>query len=134
MNAPRQLRVIAANPESEFSRYLIEDQKETVWDGTEFVVDRRQATLYANSNEASLDVHEILKRDLRARRRTCFSVPVVVEVYADKKEIVNPLEIAEWLSKTCRLHMRTSENGLGPDNSVVLPVIQWHLIEETTDE
>ena len=131
---PKSLSVVHMDENATFPRFVIEDQEGRVWNGEEFVADRSKGELYAETEDACVKLQEILKRDLSERVLIRFTAPVVIEVYADPDAIVNPLEIAAWLSKTCRLQMNTSENGLGPDNSVVLPAIYFHRIEVCHEE
>jgi len=128
------LKVVRMDENATFPRFLIEDQDGCVWNGEEFVSDRSKGELYAQTEDACVKLQEILKRDLSERVLIRFTAPVVIEVFADPDAIVNPLEIAAWLSKTCCLQMNTSENGLGPDNSVVLPAIHFHRIEECHED
>ena len=131
---PKLLKVVPVDEDAPFPRYVIEDQADQVWNGTTFVSDRTQGQLFADTNEACHALQNILRSDTGGRVLYRFKVPVMVEVYADPVSIVNPLDIAAWLSKTSHLQMATNENGVGPDNFVVLPVINWHLIESVKGE
>ena len=131
---PKLLKVAHVFENAAFPRFLIEDQDQNVWNGTEFVSDRLKGELYADTADACIVLQEILKRDLSERVLIRFKAPVIIEVFADPDAIVNPLDIAAWLSKTCRLQMNTTKNGIGPDNSVVLPVIYFHRIEECHEQ
>ncbi len=133
MNVPKLLKVEPLEEDMDFPRYVIEDQEGMVWDGSAFIADRKAGMLYVGTDDACLAMQEILKKDLSQRVLIRLKAPVMIEVYADPHAIVNPLDVASWLSKTCRLQMNTSENGLGPDNSVVLPTIYFHKIEVCDD-
>lgn len=133
MKTPKLLKVTPLEENMEYPRYVVEDQDGNVWNGVEFVSERKLGVLYAGTEDACIEMQNILKKDLSQRVLIRLTAPVVIEVYADPEAIINPLDIAAWLSRTCHLQMRTSENGLGPNNSVVLPTIYFHKIEECHD-
>jgi len=131
---PKLLKVVHMDENAAFPRFVIEDQDGRVWNGADFVPNRSKGELYADTEDACAILQEILKRDLGQRVLIRFTVPVIIEVYADPDAIVNPFDIAAWLSKFFGHDTTTTENGLGPGNSVVLPVIYWHRIEVCHEE
>lgn len=112
--------------QTEFPRFLIQDDNERVWTGERFHANG--AALFANQNDACLEVHSILKRHFDGIEPKRYVVPCFIEVFSE--ELVSEVEVASFLSKATRLELHTNEYGNGPNNSLVLPVIDWKRIEE----
>jgi hypothetical protein len=110
-----------------FERYVIEDNKNRVWTGDRFSK-LHKPTLFANHNAAATEVQGILKKSFGGVDTVKYVVPLFVEVYSH-----NPLEVAqvaEYLSQSARLFVNTTENGNGPNDSLVLSWIDWSRIEQ----
>ena len=113
---------------SEFGRFMIQDDKKRVWTGEQFDASSR-ALLYANSNDACLKVHDILKKNFEGVEPKRYVVPCFIEVFSH--EPVSEGDIAKYLSDGAILSMDTDKHGNGPgNNSLVLPVIDWRQIAE----
>jgi hypothetical protein len=128
MNNKRQLpilRVVQIN-NTGFERYLIEDQNQRIWTGQRFDVDG--GFLYAKYNSAAIDVQNILKRHFEDTQPQRYVVPLCVEVYSHHPVTIE--QVAKHLSVSSRLILNTPEHGNGPDDSLVLPWIEWHRIKQ----
>lgn len=110
---------------SEFERFWIEDQDDRVWTGERF--DSVGGSLFADLNDAALEVQNILKGHFEGAEPRRYVVPLVVEVYSH--DPVSVAEIAHYLSRSSRLQIDSHEDGNGPGNSLVLPRIEWHRIQ-----
>lgn len=110
----------------EFQRYLIEDQEERVWTGERF--DSHGAALFARHNDAAIESQTILKRAFNGVEPQRYVVPLYVEVL-NHAGPVPVAEIAQYLSDASRLYIDTTENGNGPGDALVLPMIDWSRIK-----
>lgn len=119
------LRVVQIGNE-EFERYLIEDQEERVWTGERF--DSDGGALFAKHNDAATEAQNILKANFKGVEPQRFVVPLYVEVL-NHAGPVPVAEVAKYLSLGSRLYIDTTEHGNGPDDSLVLPWIEWHRIK-----
>ena len=66
------------------------------------------------------DMRRILKRRCKADR---FVAPVMIDVYAEGP--IDQEEMAWFLSQKCFVSMDGLGTGVGPGDSVVLPVVDW---------
>jgi hypothetical protein len=113
--------------ESDFERYVIEDQQDRVWTGERF--DSHGAALFARQNDAASEAQTILKRTFDGVEPQRFVVPLYVEVLSHAGPV--PLaEVAKYLSEASRLYLNTTDHGNGPSDSLVLPRIEWHRIKQ----
>ena len=71
---------------------------------------------------------DILKQKFGGAETVKYVVPLFVEVHSHGPVIVS--EVAKYLSQSARLYIDTTEHGNGPSNSLVLPRIEWHRIEQ----
>lgn len=110
---------------NQFDRYVIEDERHRSWNGQRF--GNQNPALYANHNEACLDSQNILRSNFKGIEPVKYVVPVFVEVYSH--EPVSELDVARYLSASSILQIDTSIHGNGPQNSLVLPLIDWRRIE-----
>ena len=62
--------------ESDFVRYLIQDEKGRFWTGKGFTKDQRKALAYADENVIARDMRRILKRRCKGLIRYRFVAPV----------------------------------------------------------
>jgi hypothetical protein len=111
--------------ESEFERYVIEDQQNRVWTGERF--DSEGGALFARHNDAATETHNILKKNFKGLEPQRFVVPLYVEVL-NHSGPVPMAEVCQYLSDASRLYVNTTENGNGPGDSLVLPWIDWSRI------
>ena len=114
----------------QFDRFVIQNEQGWVWTGYNFAP--TGAALFANHNQACIEVHEILKRNFHEMQPVKFVVPCFIEVYSH--ELVNDVDVAKFLSKASKLILDTGLHGNGPGSSLVLPVLDWKRIEELPNE
>ncbi len=112
--------------EPEFQRFVIEDEQERVWTGDRF--DSHGAALFARHNDAATEAQNILKANFKGVESQRFVVPLYVEVL-NHAGPVPVTEIAQYLSNGAKLYLDTTENGNGPGDSLVLPLIDWSRIK-----
>lgn len=112
--------------ESEFERYVIEDQQNQVWTGKQF--DSEGGVLFARHNDAAIESQNILKTNFTGVEPQRYVVPLYVEVL-NHAGPVPVSKVAEYLSRGSRLFLDTTEHGNGPGDSLVLPWIEWHRIK-----
>ena len=108
----------------EFERYSIEDEQAQIWDGQKF---SQSGVVYANHNHAATDVQAILKSNFEGVKPQRYVVPLYVEALSH--EPITIAEVAQYLSHASRLFLNTTDHGNGPDNSLVLPWIDWSRIK-----
>jgi hypothetical protein len=112
----------------EFERYLIEDEKSRkVWTGDRFST-LHKPTIYADPNAAATEVQNILKKNFAGVEPQRYVVPVCIESFSH--EPVTVAQVAQYLSRVSQLFLNTTDYGNGPGNSLVLPRIEWHRIEQ----
>lgn len=112
--------------ESEFERYVIEDQQKQVWTGKQF--DSQGGALFARHNDAATEAQVILKKSFKGVEPQRFVVPLYVEVLSHAGPVA-VAEVAQYLSSSSRLYIDTTEHGNGPGDSLVLPWIDWSRIK-----
>jgi hypothetical protein len=110
--------------ESQWLRYVIQDERERYWTGKGFSNNQRQALTYADSLAVTQDMRRILRRRCKGLVRYRFVVPVMIDVYANGP--IDQEEMAWFLSQNCLVSMSRLGTGEGPGDSVVLPLVDWN--------
>jgi len=118
------LQVVQIN---DLPRFVIQDQRERIWTGDRFS-SMHNGELFARHNDAAVEAQNILKRTFGASESVKYVVPVFIEVHSHEPVVVS--EVAKYLSESARLYINTTEHGNGPGNSLVLPTVHWHRIEQ----
>jgi hypothetical protein len=124
-------RALVAVPdiESEWLRWVIQDERERYWTGRGFSKDQRKALTYADSLVVSQDMRRILKRRCKGLISYRLIAPVMIDVYADCP--IDQEEMAWFLSQNCFVSMNRLGTGEGPGESVVLPLVDWSKMKWT---
>lgn len=122
-NIPLPILYVVQIGESEFQRFVIEDEQDRVWTGERF--ESGGGALFAKHNDAATEAQNILKANFKGVEPQRFVVPLYVEVL-NHAGPVPVAEIAHYLSSGARLYLDTTEHGNGPGDSLVLPRIEWH--------
>ena len=110
--------------ESQWLRYVIQDERERYWTGRGFSKDQRKALTYADSLVVSQDMRRILKKRCKGLTRYRLVAPVTIDVYSDGP--IDQEEMAWFLSQNCFVSMNRLGTGEGPGESVVLPLVDWN--------
>jgi hypothetical protein len=97
---------------------LVDDQ---VWTGNCFSPDWNRARLYAEPNDACLDMRKIMIRAYDHQPLTVYEAPTRIEVFGD----VEMRQLQHWLSRAAVLRIRNSEYGNGPKDTLAMPAIHW---------
>ena len=113
--------------ESNWVRYAIQDERGRYWTGRGFTKDQRKALAYADETVIARDMRRILKRRCKGLIRYRFVAPVMVDVYAEGP--IDKDEMAWFLSQNCFVSMDGLGTGVGPGESVVLPVVEWQKLK-----
>ena len=93
------------------------------WTGRGFTKDQQKALAYADETVIARDMRRILKRRCKGLIRYRFVAPVVIDVYAEGP--IDQEEMAWFLRNNCFVSMDGLGTGVGPDESVVLPLVDW---------
>ena len=109
--------------ESDFVRYMIRDERGRYWTGRGFTKDQRKALAYADETSSLRDMRRILKSRCKGLIRHRFVAPVMIDVYAEGP--IDQEEMAWFLSQNVFVSMDGLGTGVGPDESVVLPLVEW---------
>jgi hypothetical protein len=120
--------IAAGFMESNFVRYLIQDERGRYWTGNSFTKDERRALAYADETVVLRDMRRILKRRCKGMTRHRFVAPVVIDVYAEGQ--IDQEELAWFLSQNVFVSMDGLGTGIGPDESVVLPLVDWKKLKK----
>ena len=112
--------------ESDFVRYAIQDERR-YWTGRGFTKDQRKALAYADEVVIARDMRRILMRRCKGLIRYRLVAPVMIDVYAEGP--IDKEELAWFLSQNCFVSMDGLGTGVGPGESVVLPVVQWQKLK-----
>ena len=103
---------------------LVDDQ---VWTGNCFSHDWSQARLYAQPNDACIDMRNIMISAYEHQPLTIYEAPTRIEVFGE----VELRQLQHWLSRAAVLRIRNLEYGNGPGNSLAMPAIHWAEMERT---
>jgi len=109
--------------ESDWFRYVIQDERGRYWTGQGFTKDRRKALAYADETVIARDMRRILKRRCKGLVRYRFVALVWIDVYAEGP--IDQEEMAWFLSQKCFVSVDGLGTGVGPGESVVLPMVAW---------
>jgi hypothetical protein len=110
--------------ESQWLRYVIQDERERYWTGRRFSKDQRKSLTYADSLVVTQDMRRILKRRCKGLITYRLVAPVVIDVYADGP--IDQEEMAWFLSQNYFVSMNRLGTGEGPGDSAVLPLVDWN--------
>jgi len=78
---------------------------------------------YADETVIAQDTRRILKRRCNGLIRYRFVAPVMVDVYAEGP--IGRDELAWFLRNNCFVAMDGLGTGVGPSESIVLPLVAW---------
>ena len=109
--------------ENDLVHYSIRDERGRYSTGRGFTRDRQKALAYADENVLATDMRRILKRRCKDLIRYRFVAPVMIDVYAEGP--IDQEEMAWFISQNCFVSMDGLGTGVGPGDSVVLPVVKW---------
>ena len=109
--------------ESEWLRYVIQDERERYWTGRGFVKDQRKALTYADALVVVRDMRRILRKRCKGLTRYRLVAPLIIDVYADGP--IDKEEMTWFLSQNCFVSMNRLGTAEGPGDSVVLPLVDW---------
>ena len=112
--------------DSDWLRFAIQDERGRYWTGRGFSKDQRKALAYADEVTLNRDMRRILKRRCKGLVRYRFVAPVMIDVYAEGP--IDQEEMAWFLSQNCFVSMDGLGTGVGPGESVVLPVVEWEAL------
>jgi|694.fasta_scaffold53408_2 hypothetical protein len=98
----------------EYPRYMISDQYLRYWTGNDWSVqgDQDSALIYADSNRALQDMHNLMLIVYGQKPMHRFYAPLYIDLFTDKK--VSKREITKWLVKVTKLLLDTTNHGNGP--------------------
>lgn len=122
----KNLPILTVVEVNSLPRFVIQDEKERVWNGERFGPDGGR--LFARHNDAATAAQDILRSSFVGVQSVKYVVPLFVEVLSHDPVVVS--DVAQYLSNSARLYINTPEHGNGPGNSLVLPRIEWHRIEQ----
>ena len=82
---------------------------------------------YADETVIARDMRRILKRRCKGLVRYRLVAPVMIDVYA--RGPIDQEEMAWFLSQKCFVSMDGLGTGVGPGESVVLPLVAWNSLK-----
>ncbi len=109
--------------ESNYVRYAIRDERGRYWTGKGFTKDERRAMAYADEVTILRDMRRILRRRCEGLIRHRFVAPVMIDVYAEGR--IDQEELAWYLPQNVFVSIDGLGTGVGPGESVVLPLVDW---------
>jgi len=101
----------------------LEDERGRYWTGRGFSKDQRKVLAYADETVIARDMRRILKRRCKGLVRYRLVAPVMIDMYAEGS--IDQEEMAWFLSQKCFVSMNGLGTGVGPGESVVLPMVDW---------
>ncbi len=113
--------------ESQWLRWIIQDERERYWTGRGFSKDQRKALTYADALVVTQDMRRILRRRCTGLIRYRLVVPVTIDVYSERQ--IDEEEMSRFLSQNCFVSMSRLGTGEGPGESVVLPLVDWNKLK-----
>lgn len=114
--------------ESDWVRYLIQDESGRYWTGRSFTKDQRKALAYADENVIARDMRRILRRCCKSLNRYWFIAPVLIDAYAEGQ--IDQEVMAWFLSQNVFVSMDGLGSGVGPGESVVFPLVEWKRLKK----
>ena len=109
-------------------RYFLKDREGNFWGEKGWTKNPREATLFADGNEVSKKMHDLMLTQVPGKLHT-FVAPVVVEVKCD--EHVDPEALQDWLNQAVQVFM-DAKHGTGPGQSMTMLRIDWNDLKERT--
>lgn len=127
---PPILKAVPAFGTENAVRYAIQNLvNDQVWTGNCFSHDWNRARLYAQPNDACLDMREIMISAYEHQPLTVYEAPTCIEVFGE----VEMRHLQHWLSRAAVLRIRNSEYGTGvPFGHFTGEVFDAPLLPETT--
>jgi hypothetical protein len=113
---------------------MVGDQFNRMWTGEDWTLEESEGLMYANSNEACIQVQKLLMLEYMQLPHKRYRAPVYIDLFCD--HAVPEIEIKRWLHKVAKLLIDspTHGNGPGPEGSLGLCRIEWSELEEVTSE
>jgi hypothetical protein len=98
----------------DYPRYMISDQYLRYWTGNGWSKqeDEDAAMVYAESNVALEEMHQLMMLDHGKRPKYRFCAPLYIDLYVDNE--VSKRKLQSWLVKVTKLIMDTTKHGNGP--------------------
>ena len=122
--------VPAGNPD--FPRVRICDQYLRYWTGEDWSDSEKDGLVYANSNEACIEVQRLLMLEYMQLPHKRYRAPVYLDLFCDHE--VPLIEIKRWLHKVAKLLIDSPAHGNGPtEGTLGLANIQWGELEEVKE-
>jgi hypothetical protein len=112
--------------EDDLVHYSIRDERGRYWTGRGFTKDKRKALAYTDESVILRDMRRILKRRCKSLVRYRFVAPVIIDVYAEGP--IDRDEMALFASQNVFISMVGLGRGVGPSESVVLPLANWDVL------
>jgi hypothetical protein len=109
--------------ENDLVHYSIQDEKGRYWTGRGFTRDRPKALAYTDETVILRDMRRILKRRCKGLTRYRFVAPVMIDVYSEGP--IDREEMVWFLSQNVFVSMVGLGSGVGPGESVFLPLVDW---------
>ncbi len=117
--------------ESQWLRWIIQDERGRYWTGRGFAKNQRKALTYADSLVVTQDMRRILRKRCKGLTRYRLVVPVTIDVYTDGA--IDQEKMGWFLSQNCFVSMSRLGTGEGPGESVVLPSVDWKKLKMMKD-
>lgn len=107
-----------------FERFVISDAHLRYYDGHEgWTENESKALLYANSNQACLEVQRLLRLHVGDTPVRRFKAPIYVELHGTLD--ISRDELVQWLVKASKLLIDAPRHSNGPRDALGLTMIDW---------
>jgi hypothetical protein len=114
-------------------RYRIGSSDHRYWTGQHWSENEQDGLLYANSNDAYIEVQRLLMLQYIDRKHKRFRAPVDLDLWCDDE--VPRDQLIRWLVRVSKLFLCCDQFGLGSQPDALGNIsIQWNEIEEVQDE